>query len=336
MNLIINVFLSIVLGFIGAWSAIRIGGSYGLMDHPGYRSSHTRPTPKGGGIGILIAFTAVSLLNNIPTTLWLPVVIISLTGLIGDRVDLSQAGRLVVQFACALIVILGGSHHVGPAIFSQFLAAGIGVLFLSGTANVYNFMDGINGIAGITAIVGFSLLAIYGYMTGIPGKYITLSLCITFACIGFLPFNLPTARVFMGDTGSVLLGFLFAAMVWETNSTLLGMLSCTAFIFLIYADAMTTIAIRFVQGDKILVPHRRHLYQLLVNEFGMPHWQVSVGYGVVQLLIGLLILRLQKSGLLAVTTGLFILGLIFIAASVAIHQKGDRLHSSGPCDQNEE
>lgn len=205
----------------------------------------------------------------------------------------------------------------------------MGAIFLAGTANFYNFMDGINGIAGITAIIGFGLLAIYGHMTGIPEKYIILNLCIACACFGFLPFNLPTARVFMGDTGSVLLGFLFAVMVWETNSTLIGMVSCTAFLFLIYADAMTTIAIRFVQGDKIFVPHRRHLYQLLVNEFGLPHWPVAVGYGVVQLLIGLIILLLQKSGLTAVATGIGLMGLIFIAVSVAIHRKADRIHSPG-------
>ena len=330
MNLIINLVLAVSLGFIGAWSATQIGGRYGLMDHPGYRSSHSRPTPKGGGIGILISFTTASLLNHIPATIWLPVVVISLTGLVGDRVDLSQAGRLLIQFVCALIVIFGGSHHLGSTFFTHLIGAGIGAIFLAGTANFYNFMDGIDGIAGITAIVGFGLLAIYGHIMGGAEKYIILNLCIACACIGFLPFNLPTAKVFMGDTGSVLLGFLFAVMVWETNSTLLGMVSCTAFLFLIYADAMTTIAIRLVQGDRILVPHRRHLYQLLVNEFGLPHWKVAVGYGVIQILIGLLILLFQKSGLLAVTTGLLIMGLLFIGTSVVIHRKADRIKSPGP------
>lgn len=329
MNLTINLILSVVSGFIGAWSAMKVGESYGLMDHPVHRSSHTRPTPKGGGIGILIAFIAVSLLNNIPATIWLPVVIISIMGLVGDRVDLSQSGRLLVQLVCALIVILGGNHLLGPNYFTHLIGVGIGAIFIAGTANFYNFMDGINGIAGITAIVGFGLLAFYSHMIGIPEKYIILDLCIAGACIGFLPFNLPTARVFMGDTGSVLLGFLYAVMVWKTNSTLLGMMSCTAFLFLIYADAMTTIAIRFLQGDRILVAHRRHLYQLLVNEFGWPHWQVAVGYGVVQLLIGLLILLLQKNGLIGVASAIGFLGLIFIAVSVAIHRKADQIHSSG-------
>lgn len=329
MNWSIYLLLSLCLGATGAWSVVKIGANYGLMDLPGYRSSHSRPTPKGGGIGILLAFITASLLIALPITFWIPATIISLTGLIGDRVELSKSNRLVVQFACALFVLVGGNHFFGPVTIHPMLNVAIGGLFLVGTANFFNFMDGINGIAGISAIVGFGLLAVYGAMQGIPTKFIVIDLCIVFACIGFLPFNIPNARVFMGDVGSVFLGFIFATMVWESNATLLGALSCSAFFFLIYADAATTFAIRFTEDGPIMVPHRRHLYQVLVNELGLPHWKVSVGYGIVQVLIGVIAIVLQNIGMAALITGLTVMGVLFIVISVLLHRKADQMPSNG-------
>jgi Fuc2NAc and GlcNAc transferase len=86
-------------------------------------------------------------------------------------------------------------------------------VFIVGTANFYNFMDGINGIAGITGVVAFGLLALFGHLHGAGEGMVLCSLCLGAACLGFLPFNMPRARVFMGDVGSVLLGFLFALLV---------------------------------------------------------------------------------------------------------------------------
>jgi Fuc2NAc and GlcNAc transferase len=329
MNWFFYLLLSLCLGATGAWSVIKIGANCGLMDLPGYRSSHSRPTPKGGGIGILLAFITVSLLNAIPINFWIPATIISLTGLIGDRVELSKSSRLVVQFGCALIVLVAGNHFFVSVAFHPLLKVVIGGLFLVGTANFFNFMDGINGIAGISAIVGFGLLAVYGAMQGIPTKFIVLDLCIVFACIGFLPFNIPNASVFMGDVGSVFLGFIFATMVWESNTTLLGVLCCSAFFFLIYADAATTFAIRFAEGDPILVAHRRHLCQVLVNEFGLPHWKVSIGYGIIQVFIGIIAIVLQNFGMAALITGMTVMGILFIVISVILHRKADQMPSTG-------
>ena len=318
------------LGALGAWAVIKLGGSYGLMDLPGYRSSHRRPTPKGGGIGIVCAFVLVSLLNAIPATLWGPSAIIAVIGLVDDRIELSKSKRLLMQVVCALVVLSGGSPFFGQSVFPMLLGITIGTLFVVGTANFFNFMDGINGIAGISAAVGFGLLAIYGVLKGTPAPFILLDLCVVAACIGFLPFNLPHAKVFMGDTGSVFLGFLFGAIAWQSNATFLGVASCAAFFFLIYADAATTFGIRIAEGDQILVAHRRHLYQVLVNELGLPHWKVSLGYGIAQILIGVVVIVLQNIGLTALMAGLTLLGLLFVAASVILHRKADRLASSYP------
>jgi len=79
------------------------------------------------------------------------------------------------------------------------------VIFVVGTANFYNFMDGINGIAGITGIVGFGLIAFYTSNSGYSTILSTLAICMSLSCVGFLPFNVPKAKVFMGDVGSILL-----------------------------------------------------------------------------------------------------------------------------------
>jgi Fuc2NAc and GlcNAc transferase len=101
-------------------------------------------------------------------------------------------------------------------------------------------MDGINGIAGITGIVGFGLLGSYGFITGKDYNYVLVCLTMVAACIGFLPFNFPNARVFMGDIGSVLLGFLFACMSVIFSETLLEFTILAGFLFPFYADEVIT------------------------------------------------------------------------------------------------
>ncbi len=177
-------------------------------------------------------------------------------------------------------------------------------IFIVGTANFYNFMDGINGIAGITGVVGFGLLSYYAYISGHKASIFTLSICISLACLGFLPFNMPKARVFMGDVGSILLGFVFAGMVVWLSKSLLDFVCLAAFLFPFYADELTTMVVRLRDGESLLNPHRRHLYQLLANEYEIPHWKVSVGYGITQLLIGISILLIKDIGNIAVISTL--------------------------------
>ena len=142
-------------------------------------------------------------------------------------------------------------------------------VFIVGTANFYNFMDGINGIAAITGIVGFGLLALYSFLSESYSSFAVLSVCIYFSCLGFLPFNMPKAKVFMGDVGSILLGFTFAGMVVWLSKNPLDFICLAAFLFPFYADELTTMAVRIRDGDNLLRAHRRHLYQVLANEKGV-------------------------------------------------------------------
>jgi len=169
-------------------------------------------------------------------------------------------------------------------------------VFIVGTANFYNFMDGINGIAAITGIVGFGLLALYSFLSESYSSFAVLSVCIYFSCLGFLPFNMPKAKVFMGDVGSILLGFTFAGMVVWLSKGPLDFICLAAFLFPFYADELTTMAVRIRDGENLLRAHRRHLYQVLANEKGVSQWKVSLGYGLLQLVVGVTVLLLKPFG----------------------------------------
>ena len=179
-------------------------------------------------------------------------------------------------------------------------------------------MDGINGIAGLTGVMGFGLLAVYFYLFGGPAGLVTVAVCLSLACLGFLPFNFPKARVFMGDVGSILLGAVFGAMVYRGTNSLLDFICLASFLFPFYADELTTMFVRIKDGENLTRPHRRHIYQLLANEKHLPHWQVTVLYACLQLLVGLTVLALRPRGLPWVLPALAVFFAVFTAVGAYI------------------
>jgi len=297
-------FPALFLGAAGAWIIANSGPKLELLDKPNERSSHDRPTPKGGGVGILAAFILASLFLKIPLTFWLAATLLAVFSFFGDRFEISPKFRLSVQFTAALvlvspIVFFHSSPTLSPGVPPILCILPLSV-FIVGTANFYNFMDGINGIAGITGLVAFALLAFSASLLEIDFSFVTLAICVSLSCLGFLPFNMPRAKVFMGDVGSILLGFVFAGMVIWLSKSFLDFICLVAFLFPFYADELTTMAIRIREGENLLQPHRRHFYQLLANEKGIAHWKVSVGYGLMQLAVGLTALFLKPFGTLMV------------------------------------
>ena len=311
MKYLILYIASLVLGGAGAWLISRWGNGFGLLDKANDRSSHEGVVPKGGGIGILTAFFVSSIVLSMPKSFWIPAVILSLFSLLGDRVNLSSKLRLAIQFGAAGLFLFGMDHllffglsqdlHYSMKYLVFILTVIFMAVYIVGTANYYNFIDGINGIAGITGVIGFGLLAFYA--SSYPGadySLVILSICISLSCLGFLPLNMPKAKVFMGDVGSVLLGFVFAAMVVLLSKSFLDFVCLAGFLFPFYADELTTLIVRIRGGDRLTKPHRRHLYQLLANEMRIDHWKVSVGYGLLQLFVGVSILLLKPMGLLVI------------------------------------
>lgn len=302
--------LSLALGAGGAWLIAGIPFRENHLDQPNDRSSHRIPTPRGGGVGILMTFIVAAMTLRVPTTFLFAGVLISMISLYGDFIHTSVRFRLAMQlFASAMclfpflprigdyldVSVLAPVAVIFPAILILIL------LFVVGTANVYNFMDGINGIAGLSGIIGFGLLGMYTLnrpaSSELEVSLSLLSICCALACLGYLPFNFPRARVFMGDVGSILLGFTFAVLVIMLARNFRDMLCFASLLFPFYVDEATTMYVRLRTRENLFHAHRRHLYQLLANECGMPHWKVTTVYGLVQLAVSLGVFALYPMGM---------------------------------------
>ncbi len=307
----------IIVAGIGSLIVSKFGSKLGLMDEPNGRSSHGTPIPKGGGIGILAAFIFASLLLEEPLAFWLPTTVLALFSLLGDRLEISPKIRLPIQFIVAMLFVLFSvfNFELSAFLFIFF------IVFIVATANWYNFMDGINGIAAITGIVGFGLIAFFNISIDGDSRFSILSICIALSCLGFLPFNMPNAKVFMGDVGSILLGFVFAAIVVMLSKGFLDFVCFAGFLFPFYADEFVTMAVRIKDNENLLKAHRRHFYQLLANEMGLEHWKVSVAYGILQLVVGVGVLLIRPFGILPVFALLLIFFSVFIWVNCFVRRK---------------
>jgi UDP-N-acetylmuramyl pentapeptide phosphotransferase/UDP-N-acetylglucosamine-1-phosphate transferase len=296
---------SLVLGAIGAWFISVFAGVLRLVDVPNERSSHRAVTPKGGGVGIAGGFLVASVMAGLSAHMWLPLLVMAGLALLGDWIELSPKVRLPAQLFLGGLMVIGIGQVSPPGMLSVSLGL-FWVVFIVGTANFYNFMDGINGIAGLTGGVGFGLLGLYLELAGAEASAIIVAEAVALACLGFLPFNMPKARVFMGDVGSILLGAAFAGLIYMESRTVLDFLCMVSFLFPFYADELTTMVVRLRDGENLTQPHRRHIYQLLANQKGIPHWQISVGYSLAQVLVGASIIALRSLGSTIVFTALVV------------------------------
>lgn len=313
--MILTYIISFLLGLSGAFGVLLIANRVGLVDTPNHRSSHSIPTPKGGGIGILFAFIATSYLTKLPVAFFLPIILVSFMGFVGDRKELSTRFRLIIQFVAAIIVVYSFISTESMA-FPLILILPFLVIFIVGTANFYNFMDGINGIAGITGVIAFGLLAMYyPFSNTTPLFLFPVALSLACACLGFLPFNFPNAKVFMGDVGSILLGYVFAVLVVFLSQTPLDFVCYASFLFPFYIDELTTMYLRLKNGENLAQAHRKHFYQILVNENAVAHWKVTMGFAFFQLFIGVSVMTLKTYGSVMVVAFLMLFSAVFVVVS---------------------
>jgi UDP-N-acetylmuramyl pentapeptide phosphotransferase/UDP-N-acetylglucosamine-1-phosphate transferase len=251
----------------------------GLVDLPNPRSSHRTPMPKGGGLGILAGLLAGIALIALDSTerfrtATLALVLCSLTiaavGLVDDRKGLSSRLRLFLQLATASIfVAAAGPIQVLPlpepfAIDVRYgwAAMILTVLWLTAVTNFFNFMDGVDGLAGGQAVASSIGIAVAAWSS--DAVAISASLCG--ASLGFLLYNWPPARVFMGDVGSGAIGFLLGGLpllapVENRSAAVLAVAIGLTFFIL---DPVLTLCRRVLKGEPIMQAHRQHLYQKLV------------------------------------------------------------------------
>ena len=261
----------------------------GMVDVPGPRSSHARATPRGGGLALAVALGV--------TVLVLPAAglgrteaavaaacgaAFALLGLSDDRFSLPAGGRLLAQAAGAVVLVAatGGLERLplpapldlplGP------LGGAAAALWVVAVANFYNFLDGIDGLAALQGLITAAGVALAAWDPF--AAVCAAALCG--GCAAFLPFNWPPARIFLGDVGSLLLGFAFAALplLAPASDRPRAVFFVAVSLWLFLSDATLTLGRRLVRGARWTEPHREHLYQRLVRA-GASHRQVTTVLG---------------------------------------------------------
>lgn len=276
-----------------------------LMDIPNERSSHTRPVPKSGGVGIVTAFAAASLLiyfvaetARIPDRqFWgflLGALALAVVSLIDDITQKSFLAKVSTQVLCVIAMLASGVTLTSlslPVLGEVSLGTwgyALTFLWIVGLTNTYNFMDGLDGLAGGVAVIAACFMCAIAWTQGSYFVYIT-SYALIASVAGFWIFNFPPARIFMGDVGSAFLGYTFATLAVIGASLDVGRLSfyiVPLLLFNFVFDTFLTFVRRLLRGEKVHQAHRSHLYQLL-NRMGYSHRTVSVFHYTVAIAQGI-------------------------------------------------
>jgi UDP-N-acetylmuramyl pentapeptide phosphotransferase/UDP-N-acetylglucosamine-1-phosphate transferase len=350
MTPILLYILLVLLSYLGVWLIRRYAEKRQLLDHPNERSSHSLPTPRGGGLAIVVLVVATGVWamtsgiesNQAPVDLRRNIVyivcgiVIAFLGWRDDLHSVSPKVRFAVQALVAAVSIWGMGYFKAVTIpfvgEIQLGVVGLVITFLwiIGLTNAYNFMDGIDGIGGGVAFaagLGWALL-----VSNIPylanSFVFWIALAISASSLGFLGHNWHPAKIFMGDVASTFLGYSFAVMPLlasdkEGDALMLGTLLLWTFIM----DAGVTFIRRAIQRENVLAAHRTHLYQRLVTG-GYSHAAVSSMY-IVLTLVALRLASAWSEGN-QVASALILFGLPL--AYYVLSRHADYLNAVGPDD----
>lgn len=267
--------VSFVLSYVltGIWRSQAIKNN--IVDVPNQRSSHSVPTPSGGGIAIVLVYlsglSVLSVLHLISYKLYLALMgagcLSAVVGFLDDREHIRAKWRLLSHLIAAVWAIswLGGFppiHLFGHLFDFEWLGHGIAAIYLIWLLNLYNFMDGIDGIAGLEAVSVCLCVSILYLLSNNSYSDWRLLLLLAATVAGFLIWNFPAAKIFMGDSGSgflgITLGILSIHSAWIDPQYFWGWLILLG-VFVV--DATVTLLRRFMRGEKIHEAHRSHAYQ---------------------------------------------------------------------------
>jgi len=335
MQLWLKVLLSVAVAFVIAFGTTPIVKSFaqkvGAMDNPGEaRRIHKHPIPRMGGMAIFLGFLVSVLLFAEITKpvqgILIGAVIIVAIGVVDDIISLRYFVKLIAQIIAAIIVVAHGVTIEGlmnPNIFAAeetvfigYLSIPISILWIVGVTNAVNLIDGLDGLAcGVSAISSVTML-VAALLVAEPNVAVILA-CLMGACVGFIPYNLNPAKIFMGDTGALLLGYILATV------SILGLFKFYAVItFLVPVLAMalplfdTAFAIirRLLKGQNPMTPDRGHLHHRLIDHGLSQKQAVAVLYSL-SAMLGLTAVVICTGG----ETRLLLLGVdLLIAIAVGI------------------
>lgn len=252
----------------------------GYLDLPNERSSHAEPTPRNGGIAIVAgaigAFAIWGRFDTAAIAYCVAVLILALLAFFDERRHLPVWFRFGMQLAVATglaivanAVIADGTLRFVP----HALLLALSVLWLTGLLNAYNFMDGLNGMAASEAIVCGVAFAWLAAGAG-DRNAIVLAIAVAGAAAGFLPWNLPSGSIFMGDIGSSTFGILLATLTLRLTHDGVPFVAAVLPLVPFLLDASITLLRRALRGERVYTPHRTHYYQRL-NQRGWSHAAVT-------------------------------------------------------------
>jgi len=314
---------------IASWSGTRTVIEWltrkNVLDHPNERSSHSEPTPRGGGLAILAAVLPALIVvhfsipgqNNSIITLVVLTAVLGLVSWVDDTRNLKPAVRLVAQISTVLLAILFSSINPIPAL--QFLPSvlQIAIIVLGWVwfINLFNFMDGIDGLAAVETISISAGAVLIGTFQGEPDAALILpGLILMAASLGFFIWNWAPAKIFLGDVGSVTLGFLLGWLLLIMAAK--GFLAAAIILPLYFiVDATWTLFARIIRREKIWVAHSQHFYQRAVKR-GLSHGRVTFAVFVLNALLIALAIASIKQPLPA-----FFLALFFVAGFIVYLKK---------------
>lgn len=301
MHIVVSIYAAAIAAFLIAllltWWVRKIALLRGIIDRPNDRSSHSIPTPRGGGLAIVAAYTVsmvgLGFLEVVDSALVLALLggglAIAWVGFADDRRSVSVRLRFFVHAAASVLALyaLDGLPpiQIGSRVFDLGIAGDIvAAVAIIWVLNLFNFMDGIDGIAASEAVFvswgGSTLAFLAGFSPSIPAAGIVFGA----ACCGFLIWNWPPAKIFMGDAGSGFLGFVIAVLA--IGSSRESSISVVVWLILggvFFVDATITVMSRMIRGERVYEAHRTHAYQWLARRWGS-HRRVTLIFAAINLL----------------------------------------------------
>lgn len=318
-----------VAGLLSAWFASDHCPLH-VNDAPNERSLHARPTPCTGGLAIIsgIAIGWLISLPSIPGFIWIAVAALLVAGVsfLDDVIGLSPLTRLCVHFCAGSLLVMGDVMPDSNGMGSILVV--LGVVWM---INLYNFMDGMDGLAGGMAMFGFGFMGAGGILGGDIDYAITCWV-VAAASAGFLILNIQPSRLFMGDTGSAMLGLLAGSLALAGIKNNLFPLWYPILVFSPFIiDATVTLTRRILQGEKVWQAHCSHYYQRLVK-LGWGQRRTAIAEYALMLTCGLSALALLHFDIQIVAFGLVIWVFFYIGIMLAIrHFEGVHMqvHTEG-------
>ena len=311
---------------------------HGVLDLPNERSSHRTPTPRGGGVAIVIAnsmalgvlvwFRAVS--SDLLVALVGGGLAVALVGFMDDRRKLSAGVRLAVHVVAAVWALLWLGGFPPLRLGGHIVALGwpgqvLGVLGIVWVLNLFNFMDGIDAIAaGETTFVAWC-----GGLLAAGASAGAAAFVLGAACLGFLRWNWPPARIFMGDVGSGYLGYVIAVLALAaTRENPVALWAWLILGGVFFVDATVTLLRRLLRGERVYEAHRSHAYQWLARRWGS-HAKVTCAVMIVNVLwlLPCAVFATRRPSLAAATVIVAFTPLVLVAiATSGRREANDRTH----------